>query len=175
MTMLLRDHHEARYPHVHHHAHSLNYWTTASATSAPSVIELITSSSNPPVTTMIPMAQTLPSSRYQLVVGRQQQPQPQTQQMVADIGNHNQSHNNKIAQALEIARDSPSVDPATSGVLEAALAQTWARIQAQPDAYVMSRDEFAVFNFFQHRFVGDARAAAARARYWDNAVGSDGF
>ncbi|KAM5352361.1 hypothetical protein ACJ41O_005084 [Fusarium nematophilum] len=75
-----------------------------------------------------------------------------------------------VAQALEIARESPdgSSDPTISKILEAALAQIWAKVQAQPDSYVMTRDEFAVFNFFQHRFSGDKTAVNARKRYWDN-------
>ncbi|KAF4972365.1 hypothetical protein FZEAL_9614 [Fusarium zealandicum] len=75
-----------------------------------------------------------------------------------------------VAQALEIARESPdgSSDPTISKILEAALSQIWSKVQAQPDSYVMTRDEFAVFNFFQHRFTGDKTAVNARKRYWDN-------
>lgn len=76
-----------------------------------------------------------------------------------------------MAQALEVARESPegASDPTVSKILEHALAHTWAKVQAQPESYVMTRDEFAVFNFFQHRFTGDVVAVAARKRYWDNA------
>ncbi|RYP42073.1 hypothetical protein DL768_010398 [Monosporascus sp. mg162] len=76
----------------------------------------------------------------------------------------------KVAHALEVARDSPegSQDPKICNILETALAQIWAKLQAEPDTYVMTRDEFAVFNFFQHRFVGNELAVAARKRYWDN-------
>lgn len=76
-----------------------------------------------------------------------------------------------VAQALEIARESPdgASDPTISKILESALSQIWAKVQAQPDSYVMSREEFAVFNFFQHRFAGDRTAVSARRRYWDNA------
>ncbi|KAJ4265419.1 hypothetical protein NW762_004707 [Fusarium torreyae] len=75
-----------------------------------------------------------------------------------------------VAQALEIARESPdgSSDPTISKILEAALARIWSKVQNQPDSYVMTRDEFAVFNFFQHRFTGDKTAVSARKRYWDN-------
>ncbi|KAH7148744.1 hypothetical protein EDB81DRAFT_883148 [Dactylonectria macrodidyma] len=76
-----------------------------------------------------------------------------------------------VAQALEIARESPdgSSDPTISKILEGALAQIWGKVQAHPNSYVMTRDEFAVFNFFQHRFAGDKTAVNARRRYWDNA------
>ena len=80
---------------------------------------------------------------------------------------------NEVAQALEIARESPdgAKDPVVSSILEGALGQIWSRVQAQPDSYVMSRDEFAVFNFFQHRFAGNKVAIAARRRYWDTTTG----
>lgn len=48
----------------------------------------------------------------------------------------------------------------------------WRKVQAQPDGYIMTRDEFAIFNYFQHRFAGDKVAKAARGRYWDNLVAS---
>ncbi|KAK8069125.1 hypothetical protein PG994_005741 [Apiospora phragmitis] len=83
------------------------------------------------------------------------------------------SADNEVAQALEIARESPdgAKDPVVSSILENALVQIWSKVQAQPDTYVMSRDEFAVFNFFQYRFAGNKVAIAARKRYWDNTTG----
>ena len=76
-----------------------------------------------------------------------------------------------VAQALEIARESPdgASDPTVSKILEHALSHIWGKVKAQPGSYVMSRDEFAVFNFFQHRFTGDKDAVAARKRYWEHA------
>ncbi|KAH7326037.1 hypothetical protein B0I35DRAFT_474741 [Stachybotrys elegans] len=76
-----------------------------------------------------------------------------------------------VAQALEIARESPdgAQDPTVSKILEQALSNIWAKVQAQPSSYVMTRDEFAVFNFFQNRFTGNATAIMARRRYWDHA------
>jgi hypothetical protein len=75
-----------------------------------------------------------------------------------------------VSQALEIARDSPEGprDPTVINVLETALSDIWGKIEAQPTSYVMTRDEFAVFNYFQERFAGHALAAAARKRYWDH-------
>ena len=72
-------------------------------------------------------------------------------------------------QALETARDSPegAQDPEVVTVLEAALSDIWRNIQAQPTSYIMTRDEFAVFNYFQSRFEGESLAASARSRYWD--------
>lgn len=75
-----------------------------------------------------------------------------------------------VTQALEIARDSAdgARDPIVIEILENAMTQIWARVQAHPNSYVMTRDEFAVFNYFQHRFVGEQVAIAARKRYWDS-------
>ena len=76
-----------------------------------------------------------------------------------------------VAQALEAARDSPegAQDPTVIGILETALGRIWGRIQAQPLSYVMTSQEFAVFNYFQHRFDGQEVAIEARKRYWDHA------
>ncbi|KAI3392424.1 hypothetical protein diail_5703 [Diaporthe ilicicola] len=77
---------------------------------------------------------------------------------------------NTVAEALKIARYSPdgARDPVVCGILESALAQLWDRVTAQPESYVMSTAEFAVLNFYQHRFVGNKLAVAARRRFWDN-------
>ncbi|KAI0443097.1 hypothetical protein F4803DRAFT_574942 [Xylaria telfairii] len=80
------------------------------------------------------------------------------------------SISNDVMLALEVARDSP--DAASQGTirdtLEAALAGIWGRIMADEFGYIMSRDEFAIFNFFQDRFRKNPVATRARKRYWDN-------
>lgn len=94
-----------------------------------------------------------------------------TAAMAAAAATHSRpSQDSSVAQALEIARESPDgcSDPTISKILEAALSQIWSKVQAQPDSYIMTRDEFAVFNFFQHRFTGDKTAVGARKLYWDN-------
>lgn len=75
-----------------------------------------------------------------------------------------------IAQALEIARESPdgAQEPTVCKILESAITNIWGKVQDRPDSYIMTRDEFAVFNYFQHRFVGNGVAIAARGRFWDN-------
>jgi len=87
-------------------------------------------------------------------------------------GGTNSSHSQveSVTQALEIARDSSegAQDPTVKQILETALTEIWSRIQAQPSSYVMSREEFAVFNLFQKRFEGQELAIAARKRYWDS-------
>ncbi|KAI1149153.1 hypothetical protein F4825DRAFT_431593 [Nemania diffusa] len=77
---------------------------------------------------------------------------------------------NDVIQALEIARESPEAAShgAVRDMLETALASIWGRIQADECGYVMSRDEFAIFNFFQDRFRNNPVAIRARKRYWDN-------
>ena len=94
-------------------------------------------------------------------------------QDAAPSGTSSLAESNEVAQALEIARESPdgTNDLVVSSILENALVQIWNKVQAQSDTYVMSRDEFAVFNFFQHRFAGNKTAIAARKRYWDNTTG----
>ncbi|KAK4076876.1 hypothetical protein Purlil1_12531 [Purpureocillium lilacinum] len=76
----------------------------------------------------------------------------------------------EVAQALDIARESPdsASDPMVSQILEHALSHIWDKVKARPDSHIMTREEFAVFNYFQHRFVGDEDAVTARKRYWNN-------
>ncbi|KAI0595417.1 hypothetical protein F4775DRAFT_569640 [Biscogniauxia sp. FL1348] len=104
---------------------------------------------------------------FNIVTSRHDQPQ--------DIMARVQTWNlNEVTEALEIARESPdgAGDPSINNVLETYLCQVWRKVLAQPDTYVMSREEFAVFNFFQHRFEGNKVAITARKRYWDNITGS---
>ncbi|EWG40192.1 hypothetical protein FVEG_02686 [Fusarium verticillioides 7600] len=98
-----------------------------------------------------------------------------TEDMAAATASHRRHHqdDSSVAQALEIARESPdgSSDPTISKILENALKRIWSKVELQPDSYVMTRDEFAVFNFFQDRFVNSVntkKAVDARKRYWDN-------
>lgn len=75
-----------------------------------------------------------------------------------------------VTQALELARDSTerANDPAVKSILATELGEIWGKIQAQPTSYVMSREEFAVFNFYQDRFEGNQVAIEAKKRYWSN-------
>ncbi|KAI8624822.1 hypothetical protein F5Y19DRAFT_480201 [Xylariaceae sp. FL1651] len=102
-----------------------------------------------------------------------EQPLQNYQQMTHLATREGSSSSSEVVQALEIARESPdgARDPTISNLLESALASIWGKVHAQPDSYIMSRDEFAIFNFFQHRFQGNKMAIAARRRYWDNLTG----
>lgn len=77
----------------------------------------------------------------------------------------------KVAAALELARECPegvARDDCMRTLLDEALAESWQRVLDAPDTYVMARDEYAVFNFFQHLFEGNPLAVKARARFWNN-------
>jgi hypothetical protein len=75
-----------------------------------------------------------------------------------------------VAQALEIARDSAegAQDETVQIILERTLEEIWTRIQARALSYVMSREEFALFNYFQQRFEGQELTVQAIRRYWDS-------
>ncbi|KAI1085207.1 hypothetical protein F5B20DRAFT_521365 [Whalleya microplaca] len=89
-------------------------------------------------------------------------------------GSSPQTINSDVIYALDIARDSPegAESPVVMKLLNAALDEIWLKVMRQPN-YVMTRDEFAVFNYFQHRFVNNKLAIAARRRYWDNTTGDE--
>ncbi|KAI1358282.1 hypothetical protein F5Y08DRAFT_345860 [Xylaria arbuscula] len=83
---------------------------------------------------------------------------------------NSQNIGDDVLQALEIARDDPEAacHGLVRNLLESALEGIWSRVLANKSSYVMSRDEFAIFNFYQTRFRDDPIAIAARGRYWDN-------
>ncbi|KAJ5549752.1 hypothetical protein N7535_002307 [Penicillium sp. DV-2018c] len=77
----------------------------------------------------------------------------------------------QIRLALEQARDCEDGpgNTETAAVLEAAITEVWNRIQAQPDNYVLSPDEFALFNYFLiTRYRNSPVAQSAVARFWNN-------
>ncbi|KAJ1329814.1 hypothetical protein MN608_06550 [Microdochium nivale] len=87
------------------------------------------------------------------------------------VHRHDGEHSTtEVAHALEIARESPesAKDAVVANILETALHTIWTKVVAQPEEYVMTRDEFAVFNFFENRFGSSKLALSARRRYWDS-------
>jgi len=76
-------------------------------------------------------------------------------------------------EALEIARETEDGmrDPTIRNLLETAIARIWNKVLEEPDTYIMAKDEFAIFNFFQHRFLGNEMAIAARRRFWSSYSG----
>lgn len=72
-------------------------------------------------------------------------------------------------RAIDIARNTEGeLDRSVRDYLEEALTAIWGRINVDPDTYLLSRDEFAVFNFFIRRFDGIDIAERAVARYWQH-------
>ena len=77
-----------------------------------------------------------------------------------------------IQRALDIARNSEGgVDPTISSYLERVLREVWARLHAQPNTYIFSKDEFALFNYYRARFQSSDIAQRAVQRFWDHYVG----
>ncbi|KAI7550101.1 hypothetical protein KC331_g3398 [Hortaea werneckii] len=73
-------------------------------------------------------------------------------------------------RAIDIARNTEGdLDPNVNEYLEKAVSDIWGRIQMQPDSYILTKDEFAVFNFYIRRFEGLPQAQQAVARYWQQA------
>jgi hypothetical protein len=77
----------------------------------------------------------------------------------------------EIRHALELARDLTE-DTDARHLLDTVVLELWTRIQAQPDSYRLSSDEFALFNLYQTRFTGPV-AQRAVARFWDNYRGDN--
>ena len=63
--------------------------------------------------------------------------------------------------------------PEVSATLERALKDVYRRIKAEPEVYVMSKDEYAVLNFYQERFNNDRLFEQAIYRFWKNFNGSE--
>ncbi|RKF77063.1 hypothetical protein GcM1_222022 [Golovinomyces cichoracearum] len=74
-----------------------------------------------------------------------------------------------VKEALDRARECANCAQKTAviALLESEIGTVWKKILADPN-YLMSRDEFAIFNFFQTRFEGQQVARDARKRYWDH-------
>jgi len=74
-------------------------------------------------------------------------------------------------QAIQIAQNSQDghIDPRILKILENALCYVWRNIQRQPNTYVMTHLEFAIFNFY--RALPELQNETARkavSRYWNN-------
>jgi hypothetical protein len=77
-----------------------------------------------------------------------------------------------IQRALDIARNSEGfVDPTVTTYLERSLRDVWARLAAAPDTYILTKDEFALFNYFRQRFTTSYIAQQAVQRFWNNYQG----
>lgn len=75
-----------------------------------------------------------------------------------------------IQRAIDVARNTEGdLDPTVNNFLEGVYKDIWDHINSQPDLYILTRDEFAVFNYYQQRLAGNQLAEAAIKRYWDHA------
>nr|POE85504.1 hypothetical protein CFP56_43820 [Quercus suber] len=75
-------------------------------------------------------------------------------------------------RAIDLARNTEGdLDPALRDYLHSAINDIWLRIQADPD-YILTKDEFPLFNFYIRRFEGHKQAEDAIARYWSTITAS---
>ncbi|KAF2141588.1 uncharacterized protein K452DRAFT_228332 [Aplosporella prunicola CBS 121167] len=75
-----------------------------------------------------------------------------------------------LLQALNIMRESEGtehVDPAVADVLDRELQSIWKKLRAQPDSYILTRDEYSLFNLYRHNYPNDDVATKAIQRFWD--------
>lgn len=75
-----------------------------------------------------------------------------------------------VAKALDIIKNNEDGQhsAAVNAVLERAAGEIWRRIQAQPATYVMTKDEFTIFNRYRAMFSDRRLAEQAVARFWNN-------
>lgn len=74
-----------------------------------------------------------------------------------------------IQRALETARNSEgAVDPSIINYLDRSIRELWAKLEAAPESYLMSPDEFALFTYYRQRYSNTAVAESATRRFWDN-------
>lgn len=89
---------------------------------------------------------------------------------------HTESASLDLQTALEIARNTDThvdgaLDVTVELFLESELGSLIQQLRAAPDEYIMTKDEFALFNLFRSRFVDEDFTAGAIARFWDNYSG----
>lgn len=75
-----------------------------------------------------------------------------------------------VTKALEVAKEHQpgQVPPAAATLLERHISDIWPRIQAHPTTYVMTKEQFAVFNYYRSRYDNNAVAQQAVTRFWNN-------
>ncbi|KAH0013238.1 hypothetical protein KCU86_g8613, partial [Aureobasidium melanogenum] len=74
-----------------------------------------------------------------------------------------------IQRALDIARNTEGdLDCSVAKYLEEQLAEVWGRLESRPNSYVLSKDEFAIFNYFVGRYRDSEVAERAIARFWSS-------
>ena len=89
------------------------------------------------------------------------------------MGSHPNSQMS-IAKALDIAKESQNgqLPPTVNAILERKMADIWQKINSQPNTYVMSQEEFAVFSYYRSRYSNNRVASDAVSRFWSNYRGT---
>ena len=74
-----------------------------------------------------------------------------------------------VPEAIKIVKQHQhgEIDPAVTSFLAQIADDIWQRIQAQPSAYVLTREEFSVFNYYRNVFGDDEVVQQAIARFWN--------
>jgi len=75
-----------------------------------------------------------------------------------------------ITRLLALVRDNETGNNPASVMetLEQAIGLLWSRIQAASDSFVMTKEEFALFNYYRARFTNSPVAKGAVERFWDS-------
>ncbi|KAF2005005.1 hypothetical protein P154DRAFT_389405, partial [Amniculicola lignicola CBS 123094] len=61
-----------------------------------------------------------------------------------------------LSQAVHIAQNSEGgVDQRIAQFLERKLGEVWAKLQAAPETYMFTKEEFALFNYYRARFTDE--------------------
>jgi hypothetical protein len=77
-------------------------------------------------------------------------------------------------RAIDIARNTEGdLDPGLAFYLEKAFTDLSKTLNSYPDSHILSKDEFAVFSYFRHRFQDDLGERAVD-RYWRSTYQRDG-
>ena len=79
-----------------------------------------------------------------------------------------------VPEAIDIFKQHQhgEIDPGVTSVLSGKACEIWQRIQAQPLAYVLTREEFAVFIYYRGVFGDGEVVQQAIRRFWDHQDGS---
>lgn len=77
-----------------------------------------------------------------------------------------------LAEAVHVAQNSErGVDQQLAQFLEKRLAEVWSKLSAQPHAYILPSDEFALINYYRPRFGDNETIRNATRRFWDSYKG----
>lgn len=78
-----------------------------------------------------------------------------------------------VAKALETAKENQNgqIPTAVTAILERNITDIWRKIRAQPTSFVMTKEQFTVFNYYRGRYENDPVAKQAVARFWDHYKG----